>query len=634
MCGICGIINDSNRENINQHDLEVMIRKIKHRGPDDEGYFVNPSIGLGHCRLSIIDLETGHQPMANEDNSLWISYNGEVYNYVELREELMKRGHRFKTKSDTEVILHGYEEYGSGVLERIEGMFAFCIYDLKNKQAFIARDRFGIKPLYYSFLCGRFIFASEIKALLSFVNPEINAQGMADYLTFQYVLGEKTMFKDIFRLMPATFLILKDGKMIEKKRYWKMPVIEDNECDEKEICAELESLVFDSVCHQLRSDVSLGGHLSGGIDTAIILSQVRKVLPDKKFNTFTAAFPVEGGIYDDSKYAGLTSKYFKTDHHLINLSYRDFADSFQKISYYLDEPVAAPGVFPQYFVSKLASKTVKVVLGGQGADEMFGGYARYYLFYLETILKELVYGENENSGMTFEEIAPGLSQLRNYRNLIDDYLRNGVFRDRAQMYFKLILRSQPIAQYLSREILDEMEGYSPFEEYEALFREGGGGELLNQILYYEMNAWLPALLQVEDRMSMAHSLESRVPFLERRTCELAFKAPVSIKMKEGIMKGLLRNAFRKYIPEEIFNRRDKIGFPVPLFKWFKNELASEYKEWMPYERDMFCSTALKKIEIANSEHGRELWGIMNIEMWMRNFFDGKPGLHQTANRIL
>lgn len=610
MCGICGVISKGPEEKIEKTALSSMLRKIKHRGPDDEGYFVSEGVGLGHCRLSIIDLKTGHQPMANNEKTLWITYNGEIYNYLELRHELLAKGYVFKTKSDTEVILNGYAEYGTRILDKLEGMFAFCIYDKAKKEAFLARDHFGIKPLYYAFCEGTFLFASEIKALLSFVEPEINLQGLADYLTFQYCLGSKTMFKDIFRLMPASFVKVRGGEIIQERRYWKISTDADQDYDQQKAEEELISLLEGSVARQLRSDVPLGSHLSGGVDTAIIVSNVRKCVPKTEFNTFTACFPNEKSIYDDSPFAKISSLFFKTRHHKIELCYEDFTKAFSDISYYLDEPVAAPGSFPQFFVSKLASETVKVVLGGQGADEMFGGYARYYILCNASSIKD-------------SKTIPGISQLKNYKELTEQFLNGGLDGDDAQMYFRMVCRSNDINRYLSPETQRSLGGYSPYEEYASLFSEGKGNDLLNQILYYEMNAWLPALLQVEDRMSMAWSLESRVPFLKKEICEFAFKVPTHIKLKNGLLKSLLRTAYKDDLPPEIVNRPDKIGFPVPLFKWLKNELAPQYKQWLPSRRHIFDRDALEEVCKNQSEHSREVWGLINIEMWLRNFFDGE-----------
>lgn len=625
MCGICGIIQHDPHKNVDLALLKKMVEKLRHRGPDDDGYYLSSGVGLGHCRLSIIDLKSGHQPMTNENETLWLVFNGAIYNYIELRNLLINKGHIFRSQSDTEVILHGYEEFGTQIVDHLEGMFAFALFDQKKEEMLLARDHFGIKPLYYALLDDFFIFASEIKALLLVIEPSLNIQAFADYLTFQYVLGEKTMFKNIYKLMPASYMTVKHGKIIGKKTYWKIQVnnlsrdLQPDIRHENE--ARLASLVEQSIRNQLRSDVPLGSHLSGGIDTAVIHAGIKRIAPRKITHSFSAGFSGEAEIYDDSHYTQISAKHFNTKHHFIHLGPMDFLNNFQKINYHLDEPVAGPGSIPQFFVSKLAASTVKVVLGGQGADEIFGGYTRYYLFYLESVLREHIFNSQENTGMDLQQLLPGLPQLKKYQALMVDYFRGGPFKDRPQMYYRMILRSRPLAAFLSVDALDELKDYSPFEEYESLFRAGEGGDLLNQVLHYETSTWLPALLQVEDRMSMAWSLESRVPFLEKKLCEFAFSLPASEKISQGTMKAALRNAFKKELPQPVANRTDKIGFPVPIHKWMNGPLAEELKNWLPLKRTIFNSTAIEEFSSISKEHNRELWGLMNIEMWFTNFFD-------------
>ncbi|MCP4723486.1 MAG: asparagine synthase (glutamine-hydrolyzing), partial [bacterium] len=570
MCGICGVRLKSAA--VDEGRLVRMRDLLTYRGPDDEGLFIEENIGFGHRRLNIIDLDTGHQPMMNHDESVIIIYNGEIYNYIELREDLIKDGRKFRTKSDTEVIIQLYEKYGFDCVDMLNGMFAFAIWNKNKKHLFIARDHFGIKPLYYKINNGDFIFASEIKAILEYegTKAEPDYTAIYDYLTFQYVLEDKTFFKGIHKLLPAHYMVItEDDVKIEK--YWEIKNKYDFAKSEEDFAGELYDLLRDSVRIQLRSDVPLGAHLSGGVDTgaAVCLSSA---LLDNKIKTFTAGFE-EGGIYDDTHFARITSKYAGTEHFERFPDHNDFLDLFDKLIWHLDEPVAAPGLFPQYEVSKLASQNVKVVLGGQGSDETLGGYTRYFIIYLEQALKESISGSN-TLHIPLQDIIKNLNQLKNYNPLLSFYFKENLFGEPDSRYFRLINRLENKDELVTKDFLNDVGDYSSFKTFSNIFNRYDDFELLNKILYFEMTAWLPALLQVEDRMSMACSLESRVPFLDKRIVELAFSMPSNIKFKDGATKYILRKALDGKMPKEILWRTDKLGFPVPIKEWSDSVLRT------------------------------------------------------------
>ena len=636
MCGICGVY--STKSTPDRDRLLKMREIMRHRGPDDCGIFVNEEIGLAMRRLSVIDLYTGQQPMSNEDDSIVIVLNGEIYNYIELRNNSLKNKHQFKTKSDTEVILHLYEDYGPDCVKYLNGMFAFALWDKRKKLLMIARDPFGIKPLYYKSDPGNreFIFASEIKSILTYQRSRatLNVTALYDYLTFQYVLGEKTLFEGISKLMPGHYMLLSEERPEGKNvKYWDVENSYDFNRSEDDFADELCSLLEDSVRIQLRSDVPLGAHLSGGVDTGALTSIASGLLDGNGksasgFKTFTAGFK-EGGIYDDREFAGITSSFCKSDHIVAYPTADDFEREFTRLMWFLDEPVAAPGLFPQYFVSKLAKENVTVVLGGQGSDEMLGGYTRYLILYLEQALKKSIAGSsNYDLHIPLKDLLPNLPQLNKYQPLMSYFFKEGLFGEPDERYFRLILRNERIPELLSPEIQEMAKGYNPFDTFREIFNAVPEFELLNKVLYYEMKAWLPALLQVEDRMSMAWSLESRVPFLDTRIAELAFSMPSNIKFKGGITKYILRKALKGKLPESILWRQDKLGFPVPLKQWFKKELKPFLKDKMlnntALNRNIFRKESIESqlSENQESEFDRTLWGMLCMETWFSIFLDG------------
>lgn len=604
---------------------------LHHRGPDEEGFFVSSNVGLAHKRLSIIDLVTGHQPMASHDGNIWIVYNGEIYNYVELRRGLESRGYEFKTRSDTEVIIYLYAEYGKMMLTRLNGMFAFTIYDKKKNRIFSARDYFGIKPYYYVFNKDEFIFASEIKAILG-IRPSYKKEDMRaiyDYVNFQFCLGDKTFFKGVKKLLPGHYLLLDDisrSPKLSVAKYWDLDFGNiDYGRSEGYFADKLLSLVNDSVKLQLRSDVALGAHLSGGLDSSVVSCLAARNL-GAKVKTFTGAFS-EGKEYDETSYAKKVSRHIKSRYFEVRPTVEDFKRNIAKIIYMMDEPLAGPGVFPQFFVSKLASQNVKVVLGGQGGDEIFGGYARYFIGYLEQSLKSSIFRDKEEGrdAISLEALLPNLHILNGYMPLLRSFWGEGVFDAMDKRYFSLINRGKDADRLYSRNFLDSANGYDVFDTYQELFNLPRTKSYINKMVHFDLKTLLPALLHVEDRTSMSFSLESRVPLLDNRIAELVSTIPVGIKLKGGVSKYIFRKAVKGIVPREIYFRKDKMGFPVPISEWFKKELR-------PFVRDIVLDNKAKKRGIYNregierliakeSKFDRQVWGLLCLELWFKQFID-------------
>jgi len=634
MCGICGIYHAEPSHLVDEGRVKEMARSLRHRGPDDEGFFCEGSIGLGHQRLSIIDLSAaGHQPMTNEDGRLWVVSNGEIYNYLELRQQLVGRRHRLRSSSDTEVILHLYEDEGPDCVNRLNGMFAFALWDQHNRTLFAARDRFGIKPFYYAACDGTFLFASEIKALLQAgeFQPELNPEGLADYLTFQFCLGDKTLFRNVLRLLPGHSLLVRADGTITVKKYWDLDFTVDTHHTEEYFEHQMVRLLEDTVRLQLRADVAVGAHLSGGLDSSA-LSCLASSLLGTRIHTFSGGFR-EGPQYDETRYARLVADRISSVHHEVYPTAMDFVEVMPRLIYQMDEPAAGPGLFPQFFVSRLASQHVKVVLGGQGGDELFGGYTRYLVAYLEQCLKSGIEGTQEEQKyvVTFESIVANLRQLRGYEPLLRHFWQDGLFEPEDRRYLRLVERSEGTAGLIDPGCLPDAHAYDPGEAFRELFRAAPCGALINKMTWFDMQTLLPALLQVEDRTSMAVSLESRVPFLDHRLAELVASMPPMIKYKGGQAKYIFRRAIQHIIPKEIAGRSDKMGFPVPLSEWYGREPVREFvrdtlTRSHARSRGLIRSDRVEALLDCQRPYGRGLWGLLCLELWAQAFLDGIPEL--------
>lgn len=640
MCAICGIyfldgrpLSDlpvRGRAHAGETALHRMARSMMHRGPDDEGFYIEGSLGLGHQRLSVIDLSPlGHQPMTNEDGSLWIVFNGEIYNYLELRQQLVSRGHRFRSHSDTEVILHLYADEGPDCVSQLNGMFAFAIWDKRRRTLFGARDRFGVKPFYYVHTRDYFLFASEIKALFKtrLVAPLLNFSGLADYLTFQFCLGEKTLFQNVLKLLPGHTFLLKPDGTLQLKKYWELHYNIDMDRAEKDFEQQLLMLMEDAVRLQLRADVAVGAHLSGGLDSSTITC-LASSLSGRPVRTFSGGFR-DSLQYDETRYARIVSRHIGSEHHEIFPAAPDFVNSIQHLIYMMDEPAGGPGLFSQYFVSKLASQHVKVVLGGQGGDEIFGGYIRYLIAYLERCLKGGIEGTQEDQKyiVTFDSILPNLTQLRGYESLLKDFLQKGVFEPEDKRYLSLIDRGGALRNLINPDFLPDRRDYDGYEIYRNLFYASGCQSLINKLTSFDMKTLLPALLHVEDRASMAVSLESRVPLLDHRIAELAASMPPMIKYKGAHSKHIFRQAICPVVPAEICSRTDKMGFPVPFSEWCRQGPVKEFVS------ETLLGPRARSRGIVKTEHvshllrteqsfGRGVWGLLCLELWAQTFLDG------------
>ncbi|HEY8794668.1 MAG TPA: asparagine synthase (glutamine-hydrolyzing), partial [Gemmatimonadaceae bacterium] len=607
--------------------LARMAHAIAHRGPDGEGSYVCGQVGFYHKRLSIIDLVSGDQPMTAED--VTIVFNGEIYNYVELRAELVKLGHTFRTTSDTEVILRLYHQYGEACVEQLNGMFAFVLHDRSKGILLAARDHFGIKPLYFYSDERKMLFASEIKAILAHgdVRARVNRTSLNDYLTFQFVIGEDTLFENIGKVLPGFYHVVNlKSRDVRRVRYWEPRFVIDPYHTEEYFLVETRRLLEDSIRIQMRSDVPVGAYLSGGLDSSIVTGFAARAYEGGRFKTFTGAFD-EGPQFDERPYARAVAESVNAEMHTIIPSANDFADVLQKLVYYMDEPVAGPGLFPQYMVSRCAAQHVKVVLGGQGGDEIFGGYARYLVAYLEQALKGAIFetAEEQEHIVSLKSIVPNLPVLRAYQPMLSQFWRSGVFEPMDQRYFKLVDRSAGALSLFTTDFRSSYESDSAFARFQTVFNHSDTQSYYNKMTHFDMVASLPALMHVEDRASMASSLESRVPLLDRRLVDLVTSMPPKMKFKGGELKYLLKRAARDVVPDEVINRKDKMGFPVPLHLWMKDRTRDMVTDTLlssrARERGIFDTREIEKLLTNEGAFGRRVWGALNIEMWFRQFID-------------
>ena len=624
MCGVAGILNLNNRQVTNlEHSLSTLNRLQKHRGPDGEGVWLheNEHVGLAHVRLSIIDLETGQQPMLSNSKNA-ITYNGEIYNFEELKKEIGESN--FSTNSDTEVILKAYERWGGDCISKFRGMFAFALWDESKSKLFCARDRFGIKPFYYTIVDDIFYCASEIKALLPFVKEiDTDKDSLNDYLTFQFTLGEKTLFKGIKQLEPGHLLTIENSQ-ISVKKYWEVYYNLDFSHTEQYFIEQTRELMGDSISLHLRSDVPVGAYVSGGRDSSIVAALASQI-ETSEFQAFTGKFSYGEG-YDESMYARDLSQQYSFNLHELDIKSTDFVSSIHKIIYHLDQPVAGPGSFPQYQISQLASEHRKVVLGGQGGDEIFGGYARYLIAYFEQCIKGAIEGSlnNGNFVVTYESIISNLESLKQYKPLLKQFWSKGLFETIDRRYFDLVNRAPTLEDEVNWDAIGKS---STCDEFTKIFLGDNVGHesYFDLMTHFDFKTLLPALLQVEDRMSMAHGLESRVPFLDHKLIELAATIPADIKFKNGELKRLLVRTFDPILPNSITQRKDKMGFPVPLNEWMQGELkdfiCGIFETGRDRGREFFNTDVILENLSKEGKFSRKIWGLLSLEVWMQEFHD-------------
>jgi len=604
--------------------LTGMRELLEHRGPDGEGQWAHPRrhVGFAHRRLKIIGLERGDQPMTDGDGT-WIAYNGEIYNYRELRREL--GAGEFTTDTDTEVILRAYRRWGLESLERLRGMFAFALWDEQNERLIVARDRFGIKPLYTSLVEGVLYCASEAKALVPFLpSVDTDADGLRDYLTFQFPLAGKTLFAGIDELPPANLMVVERGR-IDIRQWWEVEYEHDLASAEDDLVARLRHVVVDSVEQHLVSDVPVGAYLSGGLDSSVIAALAARSQGDGGFVAFTGRFD-HGPEYDETVFAREVALAESFELREATIRIDDFVADMSDVIYHLDYPVAGPGSFPQYVVSRMAARERKVVLGGQGGDEIFGGYARYLLAYFEQCIKAAIEGTSNRAPfvVTYESIIPNLASLRAYKPLIQEFWRDGVFDDLDVRYFRLVNRAPEIEHAIDWSLFGD---YAPLDTFLGIFRAGNVGQdsYFDRMTHFDFKTLMPALLQVEDRVSMAHGLESRTPLVDHEVVQLAATLPALVKFRDGELKRALRLAVGDLVPPSILERKDKMGFPVPLTEWLQGGLREFVLDTFaataarrPYLGPRFSVEDLLARELA---FGRTLWGLLSLELWQQRFHD-------------
>ncbi len=628
MCGIAGAIN-LRGETVPDLDrrLAAMSALIAHRGPDGHGTWAHPNghVGFAHRRLSIFDLtEHGRQPMAGPGGRV-VTYNGEIYNWPEVRAEL---GGDWRTATDTEVLLRAHERWGHGAVDRLRGMFAYGLWDEQADELLLVRDRFGIKPLYYAQVGDVLCFASEAKALLPFLPAiETDRDGLKDYLAFQFCLAGKTLFAGVRELLPGHRLRIRNGT-VTNERYWE--VYYDLDWDHRETWFEerVEALLHDSVRLHLRSDVPVGAYVSGGLDSSAVAGLASIYGGGDPMRAFTGRF-LEGPEYDESSYARIVAEERGLDLSVIDIGSDDFVREIARVVYHLDFPVAGPGSFPQFMVSQAAARDVKVILGGQGGDEVFGGYTRYLIAYFEQCIKAAIEGtaDNGNFVVTYESIIPQLQSLRNYKPMLREFWREGLFEDLDRRYFRLVNRAPDV------ERLVRIEGdYDPFHAFSDVFNGPNVGHesYFDKMTHFDFKTLLPALLQVEDRVSMAHGLESRVPLLDHPLVELAATIPADVKFPGGRLKHVFARATRAAVPEQVARRKDKMGFPVPLVEWARGDARDYVHDVFSTERELFDNRSVLAALDGEAKFGRTFWGLFSLELWQQTFHDRARELRAAA----
>jgi asparagine synthase (glutamine-hydrolysing) len=629
MCGICGKFAFGSGAAVSPALVETMADTIAHRGPDDVGYYVSGPVGLGFRRLSIIDLKSGHQPISNEDGSVWIVFNGEIYNYQELREFLIAKGHIFKTRTDTEVIVHLYEELGQACLEKLRGMFGFAIWDANSRSLFLARDRVGIKPLYYCLTDESLVFGSEIKAILA--DPSVKRQMAPElidrFLTFLYVPGEETLLKGIRKLAPGHSLLVKDGKATVRQ-YWDLKFAETytgKSLEQTE--ADLLALLSETVKLHMIADVPVGVLLSGGVDSTGVLSLAVDET-DKKISTFTVGF-AEQGVADERPYAKLAAQKFGTEHYEMTISARDFADFLPKYVWHMEEPVCEPPAIALYYVSKLARNHVTVLLSGEGGDEAFAGYSNYRnLVWLERMKRG---GPLVNSalagGISLVNSLTGSSRFAKYVPLMGDRFPDYYYSRTSNPHRTT---GNGLGSLYSVDFLAAVDREHSLDPLRALQARMRGQGTLDTMLYIDTKTWLPDDLLIKaDKMTMANSIELRVPLLDHKVLEFAASLPAGRKLNGFTTKFILKKVLSDWVPKEILNRK-KAGFPVPYESWLRKDLKDlvwgVLMDRRTLDRGYFSKDAVEELLRANATGGsrsKDVFSLLSLELWQRTFLENE-----------
>lgn len=628
MCGICGKLYFDNSRPVEPRLLDAMTDVMSHRGPDDRGTFAGKGIGLGHRRLSIIDLSPlGRQPMTNEDGQIQVVFNGEIYNYLELREELLERGHTFRSATDTEVIVHAYEEYGTDFVSHFNGMFAIGIWDNRKKELVLARDRLGVKPLYYYRSANSLSFASEIKSLLAdpAVARAVDLQALSNFFTLHYVPGPRTMFKGIMKLQPGHVMTVRAGK-VAIERYWevkKEPSLVKCmlKSREEDVADHLYSALNESVRKRMQSDVPVGALLSGGLDSSAILG-LMTTLSGKPVPAFTVGYSDSGDDrISEFRYSRKVASHFQSDYKEVVVTASKFLDFLPRAIWHQDEPIGEPASIPLYFVSKLAKDSgVTVLLTGEGSDELFAGYNRHwgevlsgYYQHMPGLLKHNLLG-------SIISLLPRMPLLKKgHRSMsIPD------FNERYMSWHTVF--TEEMKTGIFREHWERVATFS--DVYERYMKKVEGLENIDKILYLDLNVWLPDdLLMKKDKMGMATAIEARVPFLDYTFVELAFQIPSRMKVRRLSTKYILKRAMERLLPKEIIYRK-KEGFPTPISGWMRGELKDFTMDTLcspeALGHGLFDKKAVRRLVDAHmrgtEDHNRLLFPLLNFEIWHKLFF--------------
>ncbi len=629
MCGICGFTLSKDHPISSQDALSTMLKALAHRGPDDTGFFVNSEIALGAARLSIIDLAGGHQPIHNEDKTIWLTYNGEVYNFLELKDYLIKKGHIFYTRTDTEVIVHLYEEYGPDCLAKLNGMFAFAVWDKKKEELFLARDRFGIKPLYYCAYNGQFIFASEIKSILQFpgFKRELDLLALDQYLTFEYVPAPRSIFKKIWKLPAAHSLIYKNNA-ISISKYWDANFSKRyNYINEKEAEERLLQILRSAIKRHLVSDVPLGVFLSGGIDSSTIVALASNSSAGR-IKTFSIGF--QESSFDESRHAQEISDLYSTEHHHYLFGLKDLLQIFPVAMHYLDEPLADASFFPTYLLSNFARHDVTVALSGEGGDELFAGYptyqahrlARFYKYIPAVIRDNIITKLVNNLPVSVDNFSLDFKAKRFISSVcLPMPLRHiywmGSFnsQDKARLYASVF-----------KEALGQEDIRSALQPY---FANKDIGCELDFLQYLDIKTYLQDDLLVKaDRASMANSLEVRVPYLDQELAEFMFSLPPCLRLKNFTTKYIFKKTVKNILPQEITRKRKK-GFGLPIASWIKNELKNLIMDALGKDKIKreglfdyeYIGFILKEHFNGRADNRKKIWTLFMFEKWLTEYLD-------------
>lgn len=622
MCGIYGRLDKTGEIARLPADLHA-VRCLTHRGPDDEGIWYGSQVFLGMRRLSVIDLATGHQPIGNEDGAIQVVYNGEIYNFKDVRRELEDHGHVFATHSDTEVIVHGYEQWGEGVLDRLNGMFAIALWDGRTNSLFIARDRLGIKPLYYYEDARRLVFASEIKAILAHpdIRRDIEPRGMLNYFAYGHAIGADTIYRGIRKLLPGHYLRAR-GNAMEIRAWWNPVPGPPTTMTEAECATEVRRLLEDSVRLRLISDVPIGAFLSGGLDSSAVVAIMTRQM-DRPVDTFSIGFDF-GAEFNELPDARRVSAHCGSNHHEVIVQARELVGALQTLVYHFDEPFGDAAAFPTYLVSKLARQHVTVALTGEGGDELFGGYRRYPAARWLRMLRAAT------GGLAGPLLAPAVDALPRFRRAKKLIAALRVPDDVARYaMFLRVFTNDGLHDLMDARLEQATVAFDGLETYRRHFADAKAADELNQYMYVDTKTWLvDTYLEKVDKTSMAVSLEARVPLLDYRIVEFAMSIPSAYKVRGGVTKKVLREAVRDLLPAQTMTK-PKHGFAVPTDPWFRGELRDFAYEVLldgPSRRRGYFKAAEVERLWRDHQSGREvrdghLWLLLNFELWARQFLD-------------